>query len=331
MNQLFFETENNKIPNGLQGGTFHTRDGLRLRFALCAREKDTSPQGTVILLHGRNEAIERYYETITDLNKRGFCVATLDWRGQGGSDRILKDPQRGYVHQLTDYCTDLEQFLTEFVLPDCPPPFFILAHSTGALVCLNAHEMLQSRISRMVFVSPFLGLSRSIFSGKQLRPLASFLSNSGFGKFYAARISSQLPEKKFTNNPLTHDKERYLRNAAIIRDHPELGIDGPTIRWLAQALQAMRHIDNEAFFEGFCIPTLMLVAGADRVADSKAALRFAAKLHCATALTIDGARHELLQESDFYREQLWAAFDAFIPGSASQLRITEPVLTEVAL
>ena len=32
-------------------------------------------------------------------------------------------------------------------------------------------------------------------------------------------------------------------------------------------------------------------------------------------VTIDGARHEILQEADIYREQFWAAFDAFVPGS----------------
>ena len=35
----------------------------------------------------------------------------------------------------------------------------------------------------------------------------------------------------------------------------------------------------------------------------------------ASLLTIDGARHEILQEADIYREQLLAAFDAFVPGS----------------
>ena len=36
-------------------------------------------------------------------------------------------------------------------------------------------------------------------------------------------------------------------------------------------------------------------------------------------LTIDGARHEILQEADIYREQFLAAFDAFIPGTGEQL------------
>jgi lysophospholipase len=32
-------------------------------------------------------------------------------------------------------------------------------------------------------------------------------------------------------------------------------------------------------------------------------------------VVIDGARHELLQEREGLREQVWAAFDAFVPGS----------------
>ena len=37
----------------------------------------------------------------------------------------------------------------------------------------------------------------------------------------------------------------------------------------------------------------------------------------------------MLQEADFYREQAWAAFDAFIPGS-SQIE-TMPETTEPAI
>ncbi len=33
------------------------------------------------------------------------------------------------------------------------------------------------------------------------------------------------------------------------------------------------------------------------------------------AAPIAGARHEILQEADRYREQLLAAFSSFIPGS----------------
>ena len=329
MTKPFFETENNPAPADLQAGFFQSADGFQLRHALCGSSKDTPRQGTVILLHGRNEAFEKYYETISDLNKRGFCVATMDWRGQGGSFRILKDAERGYVRNFTDYRSDFEIFLKTIVMPDCPPPFYILAHSTGALIALQSHEMLQSRIRRMVLVSPFLGLARSIFSDRQLRPLATVLACTGFGSRYAGKVPLQLSPESFARNPLTHDQARYLRNAAITRDQPQLGIAGPTIQWLAQTLKAIHSINNPQFYERFSIPTLFLVPRADRVVDGKAAARFAGKLRSASLITIDGAYHELLQESDFYREQVWAAFDAFIPGSTAPEQITEPALSEV--
>ncbi|MBX8814605.1 alpha/beta hydrolase, partial [Ochrobactrum sp. MR34] len=86
--------------------------------------------------------------------------------------------------------------------------------------------------------------------------------------------------------------------------------------WLAQTLRAIHSINNTKFYENFSIPTLFLVPGADRVVDPRAAIKLAENLRTASLITIDGAYHELLQESDFYREQVWAAFDAFIPGSA---------------
>lgn len=328
MTNPFFETENNKVPAGLQAGYFQSADGFELRYAICPYTEDTPRNGTVILLHGRNEAFEKYYETISDLNRRGFCVATMDWRGQGGSFRILKDAARGYVRKFSDYRSDFEIFLKTIIMPDCPPPYYILAHSTGALIALQSHEMLQSRIRRMVLVSPFLGLARSIFSDRQLRPLATLLASSGFGSRYAGKVPLQLPPESFDGNPLTHDQTRYLRNAAITRDHPQLGIAGPTIRWLAQTLNAIHSINNQQFYENFAIPTLFIVPGADRVVDGKAAMRLAEKLRSASLITIDGARHELLQESDFYREQVWAAFDAFIPGSNAPEQNTEPALIE---
>jgi lysophospholipase len=41
------------------------------------------------------------------------------------------------------------------------------------------------------------------------------------------------------------------------------------------------------------------------------------KLPAGGAVTLDGARHDILNECDDVREQFWAAFDAFIPGSGN--------------
>ena len=59
-----------------------------------------------------------------ELTASGLWVATFDWRGQGGSQRLLKNPMPGYVRRFSDYEKDLEQFLEEIVLPDARLPFF---------------------------------------------------------------------------------------------------------------------------------------------------------------------------------------------------------------
>jgi hypothetical protein len=80
----------NPVPAGLVSGVFRARDGLGLRYALSVPHG--SCRGTVVLMLGRADFIEKYFETIADLQGRGFAVATLDWRGQGGSVCIPMRP-----------------------------------------------------------------------------------------------------------------------------------------------------------------------------------------------------------------------------------------------
>ena len=63
------------------------------------------------------------------------------------------------------------------------------------------------------------------------------------------------------------------------------------------------------------LPTLIVAAGADPVCATPATERFAARLKAGHAIVLPAARHEILMERDAIREQFWAAFDAFIPGT----------------
>jgi len=78
----------NPVPEGAVTGNLQTRDGVSLRFARWP--PPPGRKGTVCLFPGRAEFIEKYFETVRDLRARGFAVAILDWRGQGGSQRALR-------------------------------------------------------------------------------------------------------------------------------------------------------------------------------------------------------------------------------------------------
>ena len=85
----------NPVPEGGTVGTLKTTDGVMLRFARW--EPPPGRRGTLCIFAGRAEFIEKYFETVRELRARGFAVATIDWRGQGGTERALADPRKGHV------------------------------------------------------------------------------------------------------------------------------------------------------------------------------------------------------------------------------------------
>ena len=111
----------NPVPSGATTGYFNCPGKIKLRFARW--EATRGPQrGTVCLFQGRGEFIEKYFEVVADLRRRGFGVATMDWRGQGGSSRLLSNPSKGFVRCFADFDQDLAYFMKEVVLPNCAPP-----------------------------------------------------------------------------------------------------------------------------------------------------------------------------------------------------------------
>ncbi|MET3591908.1 lysophospholipase [Mesorhizobium shonense] len=318
MTDLFHQTEGNPQPENAAGGFFTTHDGKNIRYGVFGAVARPL-QGTVVLLTGRNECIEKYFETIRNLADRGFSVAVLDWRGQGGSSRLLRDPQRGYVRSFRDYTRDLEQFFGEIVLPDCRGPYYILAHSTGAVIALLASPSMVNRVRRMVLIAPFLAVPDLPVSITTVRRVCAVFCTLGLGWLYAALGPRPKLPTPFETNKVTSDPERYRRNTGIYKAWPQLALGGPTIRWLKAAAEASDAISDPDFMAGIQMPMLIVAAGADQVVSTKAVESYARRLRVGSLLMIDGAHHEILQERDLFREQLLAAFDAFIPGTGDAI------------
>src|SRR3954471_3273541 len=114
----------NPVPDDVVTGMLKTSDGVTLRFARW--HPPPGRKGTVCVFQGRAECIEKYFETVRELRARGFAVAMIDWRGQGGSERALSDPRKGHIGDFSEYERDAEALMKEVVLPDCPPPIFAI-------------------------------------------------------------------------------------------------------------------------------------------------------------------------------------------------------------
>lgn len=311
-----FPSTDNPIPAEAVAGTFSGKRKVQLRYARFAAT-GRPLQGTVVIFPGRNESIEKYFETIGELQARGFGVALFDWRGQGGSQRLTRNPRRGYVRSFQDHLADIDAFVSEILLPDCRAPFYLLGHSTGALTALLAAPRLTNRVRRMVLLAPLLTMERIPVSMTTLRRVTGFLTRIGFGRMFVARGQRKPQVQAFETNIVTSDPKRFARNQAIYAEHPALGLGATTVGWVHAACVASQQVNTREFLRGNRIPTLFVAAGADTLVSTRAIEDYARRLRGASLVTIDGAKHEILQEADRYRAQFWAAFDAFIPGEGA--------------
>jgi lysophospholipase len=303
----------NPVPEDVVTGTLKTADGVALRFARWA--PPPGRKGTVCLFQGRAEFIEKYFETVRDLRARGFAVATLDWRGQGFSERALRNRGKGHVPDFSCYGIDLETFVNEVVLPDCPPPFFALAHSMGASILLRAAYAGRGWFDRMVLLAPMVALpgmrrSRLTRTGVRLMRLI------GLGSSYVpGGDASVMMQRPFIGNLLTSDPVRYARNIAVLEAEPALAVGWPTVAWTDSAFRLMRQLRDPGFPLKIRQPMLIIAAGNDRIVSTPAIDEFAIRLRAGSHLIVPGSRHELLMEQDRFRQQVLAAFDAFVPGT----------------
>lgn len=314
MDSILYATADNPVPENHFAGFLEARGGVKIRYAVF-RSKEREAKGTVVLLQGRSECIEKYYETINDLTARGLWVATFDWRGQGGSDRLIAGNRAGHVARFSDYEADLSLFLEKIVLPDARLPFFLVAHSTGALVALSQAPELENRIERMVLAAPFIALDGQSMSQRKITVIARLASWFGLGK---RTFRKGDPALDFPHNVVTSDARRFARNTAVYDEHPELSVSWPTARWLNQALATMAKVTHQDHLTRIRIPTLLLCPTADALVPRKAVGDLARIFRAARLIEIDGARHELFQEADRYRAQALAAIEAFIPGSDAE-------------
>ena len=304
----------NPVPDEAATAMLQTPDGVLLRYARWA--PPPGRKGTVCLFQGRAEFIEKYFEVVRDLRARGFAVATFDWRGQGLSQRQLYDRYRGHVASFSDYAIDLETFMKEVVLPDCPPPLFALAHSMGAAVLIQAASKGHRWFDRMVLTAPMLRLARRRMLG--MAPgLARILRSVGRGTAYVpGGNATVLSLQPFSGNPATSDPVRYARTVAVLETEPTLGLGSPTIGWCDAAFRVMAQMRPASFAARIRQPILVVASGSDDLVSTAAIEAFAIHLRAGAHVVVPGARHEIMMERDQYRAQFWAAFDAFVPGTA---------------
>lgn len=205
----------------MKHNTFLSSDQKTMSHFICW-EPTCEAIGTVQIIHGMAEYIERYHDFAKYLNDLGFVVVGHDYLGHGES--VLHDqPKHGYFGKgepVTFVLDDIHQ-VEEWIGENFPNlPHFMLGHSMGSFALRNYLQLYRSEISGAIFMgtgknAAMLSLALSLTKGLNLtapEKQNKWLDHMAFGSF-----SKQFPEesrfnwlsrnqenvKEYENDPLT--------------------------------------------------------------------------------------------------------------------------------
>lgn len=292
-------------------------DGTRLRTARWAAEGEWegTPRGTVLLLNGRSEFVEKYAETVGELRARGFQVVSFDWRNQGLSDRPLTNRQIHHLESFDTLTDDLDAVFERVVRPVAAGPLILMGHSMGGLVATLSLARHPQRYRAVVLSAPMYDICTGPIPRGAAVWLAERFCGWGRAEAYAFGQHDYDPaEGVFTPaNPITSDPRRYAVYHDAFRERPELRLGGVSFGWVRAALRASDQL-REAPLERVATPVLMLSAPGDRVVRAEAHRAVVARLPNAVLKEYPDAKHEVLMERDAIRNRVWADIDAFLAG-----------------
>ena len=202
----------NPVPSGAATGFFKGHDRIKLRFARW--EATRGPRrGTVCLFQGRGEFIEKYFEVVADLRRRGFSRGHHGLARPGRLGAAARQPAQGLralVRRLRPGSRAVHEGGRAARLPaalcragplDGRPHSPAQCHRLGLVVlahgALGADDLHRAR-------------SSCGFPRRFPRLYAEIMGALALGSRYAPGGNDDALElAPFEGNPLTSDRDRY--------------------------------------------------------------------------------------------------------------------------
>lgn len=283
------------LADGPEGGEAYwltAADGVRIRVGLWPKE---DAKGTVFILPGRTECVEKYGRGAADFAARGFASLAIDWRGQGIADRLLKDRRIGHVEDFADYQKDLDAVITLAEEKAMPKPWFLIGHSMGGAIGVRA--LIEGKPFKAAgFSAPMWGIGLSPVQKLMVRFVSPVLHALGLQNLRApgTKPESYMIWHGFEDNLLTSDQEMFDYMKCQIVEHPDLSLGGPSSHWVSEAIA-----ENDWAFDHPMpdIPVLCFLGLDEKIVNTDAVRAFASRWHSCELIEVAGARHEIPMET----------------------------------
>lgn len=296
------------IPAGFRFSTWAAADGWKhRRFDWPAEgEGRGRPRGSILYASGRADFVEKYLEPLDHWHRQGWTISGFDWRGQGGSGRIVPGLAAGHIASFDPLIDDLGAFAAAWAR-ETPGPHVIIGHSMGGHLVLRALAERRVTADAVVLTAPMIGLAAPGIA-RVLPFIAGLLGMTM--RPIMADLDPGLKQQRLTSSAERFDDATWWKES-----HPDLATGVPSWGWVHAAYDSIARLRRPGMLEGVREPVLMLAAATDKLVSNAAIDRAARRLPDARLVRTAGA-HEILREADPVRLAALAAIDDFLDARA---------------
>jgi len=300
-----------KEPDKFQWGSFKDADGGNIRYGRLKPEGET--KGTMIMLPGFRESVEKYFEVAREMQAKGFDVWVMDWKGQGGSDRLIAaNPQKAHNDGYDKHIAALHQFTQTVVEKEEGKPLVMMAHSMGAHIGLRYLKEHDGVFDSALMTSPMIDIITAGLPKPLARQMAKFAKAGNYLEKYIPGGTDWNDLEKFEENKKTSSAERFEISKEICRANDKMKIGDPTYGWIYHTFASIDILNDEKYLKAITTPILMEVSDNELIVDRTAQDRALGFLPNAKKAEIAGAKHEIWMERDDLRDQWLKKVEAFL-------------------
>lgn len=290
-------------------------DGLKIRVGVWNNPKVENSKKLLIICPGRASFIEKNDRLAQHFSDLGFKVVVIDWRGQGGSDRLVENPQKVHIDDYQAYIQDIQKTLEAYHLKD--DKIYLVGSSMGAQIVMRflQDQQLTSQypIEAAVLLVPMFGLKTNPYPPFIARAAAWIATRLGYQDCYCFGYGDFDPSKDtFERNRNTHDRENFERQKNITHNHPQFITAGPTFGWLYATFQSIDLVDHPKRLHLISTPVFIATAGDDQTVDKTYDASIAANLKHSVHKVYAGSWHNIFNETSEIRQLLLKDVDGFL-------------------
>ncbi len=215
------------------------------------------------------------------------------------------------MEKFQDYVSDFKAFTEQVVLPEqkrTGKKLFLLSHSMGGMIVSRYLQSNESPYDAQVLSAPLFEMyTRPATEAEVFANAVRAIAAGNGGQYYQGR-GNYNPEAPFAPNPLTTSPARFEKQAKLAKEYAETVVGGQSNQWMKAFIEEAGSLLGAQ--TRITVPTLLLQAGNDRIAEAQRQNEFCREAPECRVLAFAESKHHFFLEADSIRESVLRKIEA---------------------